>query len=282
MEDISVLILFDIVVFTESMPIRLTKLGLFTAFLPLGWQMIRLVIRETIAKKNEERKVEIKSQVMGIASHQLNTPLSSIDGFLSLMNEINSGTDNNKQKRIINLARNECTRLKKSAQLILSLSRFERGMGNQRDWTKIQTLANSISDKIQVLLGKKVLLSCSKKTSKYECFTLANKIEEIALHCCKTLQPSRNEIAINISASRNKVRFLFTDPHRKASNQNLRNLTRDYRPSLEEAVLSRTMKEANCKPTERWLEKNARTGFEIMSPTKKQASPETQHHDRIN
>jgi len=91
---IGILLLLDVLVFTEELLFRIIKGGTLIVFLFFGYLLIRSVLRE-IYYREELRKAykklkkldRAKSRFLSMASHQLRAPLTVIKGYISMILE---------------------------------------------------------------------------------------------------------------------------------------------------------------------------------------------------
>jgi len=87
-------------------------------------QMVMLNKEVIAAKENAENANRLKSSFLANMSHEIRTPLNGIMGFSELLVEI---TENEEEKRMVNVIMNSSTRLLDTANSILDISMLESG-----------------------------------------------------------------------------------------------------------------------------------------------------------
>jgi signal transduction histidine kinase len=137
---ISILLLFNI--FGSSTNFEYILNGsLFTAFLIFGYLLIKSVLKEIKQREKMEKMAgelqvayekvqkldQAKSEFLSIASHQLRTPLTAIQGYLSLLIEGTYGKIQTKAKRPLNNVFRASRQLNQLVNTLLNISRIEAG-----------------------------------------------------------------------------------------------------------------------------------------------------------
>ena len=132
---------FSQIIFTENVADRIIQTGIFLLVLLFSILLIRSVIREVearekveqLAKTLEKANLQLeelnrqKSEFVSIASHQLQSPLTAIKGYLSM---ILDGTYGKITKEISDVAENMYAvskRMIRSVEDFLTVSRIEQG-----------------------------------------------------------------------------------------------------------------------------------------------------------
>ena len=131
---IAILVLLDIVIFTDTIEMKLFKSLLLVLFLYFGHLLIQSVLREMKYREELEKAYQelqrldkAKSEFISIASHQLRTPLTSIKGYISMILEGTYGKLSQKSQRPMKNVYQSNERLIKLVNDILDVTRIETG-----------------------------------------------------------------------------------------------------------------------------------------------------------
>lgn len=112
-----------------------------------------IVLRDITAQKELEEK---KEEFLSVISHELRTPLTSITGALDMLNKEIVGKLEEKQKRYVELAVENCNKLHLIIDDILDLSKFEKGkMEMTKEIISLPTLIKASISRFEPLFMKK-------------------------------------------------------------------------------------------------------------------------------
>jgi signal transduction histidine kinase len=98
----------------------------------------------------------LKAEFVGLATHELKTPINVIGGYAELLDEGLYGELDRKQRDVVGLIQEQARVLTRLVNQLLDLSRFEAG-GLPLDWQKIDVLAllSSVEDTFRALATQK-------------------------------------------------------------------------------------------------------------------------------
>lgn len=138
---ISILLLLDGLIFSQNMIDKAAKFLILIVFLYFGYMLIKSVQSEIRQREKMEKMAQelkgayervkeldrSKSEFLSIASHQLRTPLTAINGYLSMVLEGTYGKISDKAKRPLSNVFRASRQLNQLVNTLLSLSRIEAG-----------------------------------------------------------------------------------------------------------------------------------------------------------
>jgi signal transduction histidine kinase len=124
---IAILILLDALIFTENLAFRLVKGGVLIIFIYFGYLLINSVLEEIKRREEIEKLSKAKSEFISIASHQLRTPLTAVQGYVSMILEGTYGGLPVKIKKPIKSIYQSNKRLIKLVNDLLDVSKIETG-----------------------------------------------------------------------------------------------------------------------------------------------------------
>lgn len=114
-----------------------------------------LVIRDVTQEKAVDR---MKTEFISLASHQLRTPLSTVNWYLELVLGGDAGAINDQQRKFIEEAYQGSKRLVALVRSLLDVSRIELGTFSIEPVpTNIENLVQSVVDELKPLIDKKQL-----------------------------------------------------------------------------------------------------------------------------
>lgn len=146
--------------------------GSFAILLVLGFAMVRSFLNEEhqrielqklterleISNKRLKQLDELKTTMVGIASHQIRGPLGGIRGYLSMFQSGDLGPLNTHQKEIIALNQNVLSRLINAVETFLDITKLESGkIMLSREVTSLDEVVGGIIEEFRVPMLKRTL-----------------------------------------------------------------------------------------------------------------------------
>jgi PAS domain S-box-containing protein len=168
-------------------------------------EKIKLATRELVdANKELIRLNKLKSEFVAVISHELKTPLTSIKGYVKLLESGKLGAISVKQKDSLHIVSSESDRLANLINDVLDLSKLESGKSTLKlDKTMIyKLLSEVVSIMAPQAKAKKIVLDC-------ECKTCPVCKKEIPMDSAKIKQAIINLVgnAIKFTPPKGKVKM---------------------------------------------------------------------------
>jgi signal transduction histidine kinase len=160
---ICVLLVIDLLVFTEQSSIRLFKGALLLLVMCFGYVLVQSVRRETQQRERLEeiaeelrRSDEAKTEFLSIVSHQLRTPLNAIKGYLALFLEGVYGKLDTEKRQAMGRLYRSSERLIHLVNDLLGISRLQTGKV-ELEITEVDLceLVNSVVDEFGLVAEEK-------------------------------------------------------------------------------------------------------------------------------
>ena len=189
---IAILLLLDLIIFTEELWLRVAKSWTLAIFLFFGWLLIKSVLREI--KQREalaEAYVKLqqldkaKTEFLSIASHQLRTPLTAVKGYISMLLEKTYGAVPEKMIKPLRSIYSSNERLIKLVNDLLNVSRIEAGRTEKSlEKTPLQELVQNIVEELKLIANAKNLYLKFEEPEKPlpEIFLDKDKIRQVVMN----------------------------------------------------------------------------------------------------
>ena len=171
---LAVVVLYE-VIFADSLTIRILRSGVFLLVLAFGILLIKSVRREVEQRERMERMTaeletvnerlkeldHLKSEFLNFASHQVKSPMATVKGFATLIEDGTHGQVSDKAKEGAHKIRGAADRLISLVNNLLDLGKIEAGKldFNMQEMDIVKLIATMV-DEYQILAqNKKLTLS---------------------------------------------------------------------------------------------------------------------------
>ena len=158
-----------------------------------------------------------KSEFLSIASHQLRTPISSLKGYLSMILDGDFGKTSIKIKRILRELFESSSRLSRTVNIFLDVSRIEYGKFHlDKKPGRIDYLITSVIKELENAAKRKdIKLNYKNSCRKKNIFSLidADKLREVILNLIDNAikYTEKGSIIINFSCHKENLKFSVKD-----------------------------------------------------------------------
>lgn len=177
------------------------------------------VERTLLAKEMQDARVEaeaeqLRSALLSTVSHDLRTPLTSISGVASLL-EQDPDMPKDKRQEMARTIREESERLGRLVRNLLDMSRLEaEAVEMNLEWQSVEELVGSAINRVESLLGGRKLevqIEPDLPLVKIDSVLLEQALVNVLENACRHTPPTS---PVNVSAMRltpNKVGIVVTD-----------------------------------------------------------------------
>ena len=244
---IAILLLLDTLVFTSQLWLQIIKGGIFLVFLYFGYLLIKSVLleikrREKMEKLTTELQVahikleaaykqlekldKAKSEFISIASHQLRTPLTAINGYVSLVLGGSYGKLPEKSRKPIENIYSSSQRLIRLINDLLSISRIEAGkIKVEPEKVSLEDLISGIIDELKIAADKKNLSLELKIPEEHlpEILLDKDKIRQAVLNIIDNAikYTKKGSVLVRIEKEKSKVIIIVSDTGEGMTEQEL-------------------------------------------------------------
>ena len=234
---IAILLLLDIFIFTTQLWLQIIKGGIFLVFLYFGYLLIKSVLleikrREKMEKLTTELQIahikleaaykqlekldKAKSEFISIASHQLRTPLTAINGYVSLVLGGSYGKLPEKSRKPIENVYSSSQRLIRLINDLLSISRIEAGkIKVEPEKVSLEDLISGIIDELKIAADKKNLSLELKMPEKHlpKILLDKDKIRQAVLNIIDNAikYTKKGSVLVRIEKEKSKVIIIVSD-----------------------------------------------------------------------
>lgn len=140
---------------------------------------IILIFRDITHEKQVD---QAKTEFVSFASHQLKTPLSTINWYTEMLLDGDAGKVNKEQKEYLNEVYASCQRMVKLVNDILNVSRLELGTFTiQPEPVELKTIAQEALNELEAKVHEKQIKLSSKYDSKLPVMNLDKKLTHMIL-----------------------------------------------------------------------------------------------------
>ena len=176
---IAFLLLFNLLIFTEKLPLQIFKGIILASFLFLGPLLIRSVLREveqreklevltkTLEAANEKLKQldKLKSEFLSFAAHQVKSPMTIVKGYATLIADGTLGEASKEVKETAEKIKNSADRLISLVNNLLDLRKIEEGRMefNFEEKNLIEVVKSIVEELRPLAQDKKLELSFESK-----------------------------------------------------------------------------------------------------------------------
>lgn len=207
----------------EEFPVELTVVELRWDQTPFFAAFIRDITNQKKAEKrilkaNEELKTlnQLRSDFIIMMSHELKTPLTSIQEGIGLILDEVDGPINKEQESTLEIVRDNIKRLSNLIQNVLTFYKIESGQIKVLyQWTDIKKLAQEICHLMKPAVKKKgIQFECHYPKDKIEMECDSDKIMQVFINLIDNAikyTPPNGKITMHLYQENNKVVFDLTD-----------------------------------------------------------------------
>ena len=233
---ISILLLLNTILFTESIPFQILKGVIFIIFLFFGYYLIKSVQTEIKQKEKLaeaylklERLDKAKTEFLSIASHQLRTPLTAVKGYISMMIEGIYDKPPEKMAKPLKNIYESNERLIKLVNSLLNISRIETGRVemNIKDLSMEETISGIIKELGQTAKEKNIYLKLEKiKESLPKISADEEKMRQVIMNVIDNAikYTEKGGITINLKAVGRNLQIVISDTGEGMTKEEIANL----------------------------------------------------------
>jgi len=213
---IATLLFLDALLLTENWTIRLIKGIILVIFLYFGYLLIKSVFGEIKRREEVEKLSRAKSEFISIASHQLRTPLTAIQGYVSMILEGTYGSLSEKIQKPMENVHSSSERLIKLVDDLLNVSRIETGKIEVKfETASLENLIASVVEELKGTAKKKgIYLKWEKPEETLPKISIdKDKIRQVVLNVIDNAIRYTNEggVTVNLKQENSNLRITVKD-----------------------------------------------------------------------
>jgi two-component system, chemotaxis family, CheB/CheR fusion protein len=166
------------------------------------------------AQKATRQLLKKRDEFLGIASHELKTPITSMKASLQILEKLSqSGSDPAKIRTFISMANKQVKKLTEIVDDLLDVTRIQSGKMqlNLTDYLFQDSVKDCISEVMQYTIGHQLVI---EKNEPIVAFADRTRVEQVIINLLSNAikySPGKDIVVINIEKNGNDLKFSVTD-----------------------------------------------------------------------